>query len=141
MNRVVSIATLVGLMAALASAPLQAAEPKPSIEDPINDANFVNDQGTGDGSFGDVDDAGADASEFADLEAVTFTTDKKNLYVHVGTESTAPPTTGEGFRVRTNPDGPGGIYCLYFEAFFPGAQNDLIPSGRGTCATLALPMS
>ncbi|MGH2729639.1 MAG: hypothetical protein ACRDJI_03425 [Actinomycetota bacterium] len=125
MNRLVSIATLVGLSAALASAPLHAAEPKPSIEDPLNDANFVNDQGTGDGSFGDVDDAGTDASAFADIELVTFTTDKKNLYVHIRTESTAPPSTGEGFRVRTNPDGPGGVYCLNFEVFFPGAQNDL----------------
>jgi hypothetical protein len=141
MNRVVSIATLVGLTAALTSAPLHAAEPKPSIEDPINDANFINDQGTGDGSFGDFDDAGTDASSFADLQVVAFTTDKKNLYVHIRTESNAPPSTGEGFRVRTNPDGPGGLYCLNFEVFFPGAQNDLTAwKGhlRDACAADAL---
>ena len=123
MKRVVLIATLVGLAALLAAGPLKAAEPKPSIVDPEGDANFINDQGTGDGSVGDVEEAGSQSS-FADLNDVTFTTDKKNLYVHIGTLGTSPPTVGEGFRVRTNP-GAGGVYCLYFEAFFPGATNDL----------------
>ncbi len=98
--------------------------PKPSIEDPAGDANAVNDQGAGDGSLGDQ--AGpADGSSFADLLSVTFTNDAKNVYVHIETEATAAPAAGEGFRVRTNPDGPGGIYCLNFEIFFPGQQNTL----------------
>lgn len=50
---------------------------------------------------------------------------KKTVSVHIETESTTPPIAGEGFRVRVNPDGPGGIYCLNFEVFFNGAQNDL----------------
>lgn len=122
-----SLSLVIGLgLVALAATPLRAApEPKPVVEDPAGDANFINDQGTGDGTFGDVDDAGADASEFADLLAVMFTTDKKNLYVHIETESTGVPAAGEGMRVRVNPDGPGGVYCLNFEVFFPGAQNDL----------------
>ncbi|MFN2526782.1 MAG: hypothetical protein ABR505_11065 [Actinomycetota bacterium] len=122
--RRISITTLM-LTVMFVWAPAHAAPPKPSVEDPINDANFVNDQGIGDGSFGDFDQAGMDASAFADLQAVTFTSDRKNLYVHVQTEDVAPPMAGEGFRVRTNPDGVGGSYCLYFEAFFPGSQNNL----------------
>lgn len=125
MKRSISILAALGLGAALTAAPLHAtAAPKPSVEDIPNDANFINDQGTGDGSFGDFD-LGADASSFADLLSVTFTNTKKNLFVHIETESTGVPATGEGFRVRVNPDGPGGIYCLNFEVFFNGAQNDL----------------
>lgn len=125
MKRFISIFAGLGLIAAFTVAPLGAKPaPKPSIEDPPNDANFINDQGTGDGSFGDVD-AGADASEFADLLEITFTANKKKLFVHILTESTGVPAMGEGFRVRTNPDGPGGIHCLNFEVFFNGAQNDL----------------
>lgn len=125
MKRSISILAGLGLAAALTAAPLGAgAAPKPSIEDIPNDANFINDQGTGDGSFGDFD-TGADASSFADLLSVTFTNNKKNVSVHIKTESTGTPAAGEGFRVRVNPDGPGGIYCLNFEVFFNGAQNDL----------------
>lgn len=123
MKRSISILAALAVTVAIAIAPAGAA-PKPSIVDPANDANFVNDQGTGDGSFGDFETA-ADASSFADLLEITFTNDKKNLVVHIGTESNAPPAAGEGFRVRVNPDGPGGIYCLNFEIFYPGAQNNM----------------
>lgn len=124
MKRSISILTVLGLTAALALTPLGvSARPKPSIEDIPNDANFVNDQGTGDGSFGDFD-SGSDASSFADLLEVIFTNTKKDLTVHIVTESNAPPAVGEGFRVRTNP-GAGGVHCLNFEVAFPGAQNDL----------------
>lgn len=124
MKHSIAIVTTLGMAAALAAAPLQAtAAPKPSIEDPAGDANFINDQGTGDGSFGDVEGAGV--SEFADLQSVIFTNNKKKLFVHILTGSTGVPAMGEGFRVRTNPDGPGGVYCLNFEIFFNGAQNDL----------------
>ncbi len=137
MKRFISILAVLAVTAAITIAPLGAvAAPKPSVEDPANDANFINDQGTGDGSFGDHVGP-ADASEIADLLSVTFTNDKKNLYVHIETESTALPIAGEGFRVRTNPDGPGGVYCLYFEIFFPGAQNtvtDWVAHLRDACA-------
>ncbi len=103
-----------------------AAVPKPKIvlEDPAEDANFINDQGTGDGSFGDFDEAGADASSFADIISAGFSNDKKNLYVFINTQSTGQPAAGEGFRVRTNP-AAGGVYCLHFEIYFNGAQNTL----------------
>ena len=121
MKRLIASIAVLGLVAALTGV-ASAADPKPSIEDPVGDANFLNDQGTGDGSFGDHVTP-ADASDFADIEQVLFTNDKKNLYVHLVTVSNAPPAAGEGFRVRTNPDGAGGIYCFNFEIFFNGAQN------------------
>jgi hypothetical protein len=137
MKRTASLAAIVALAAAVALPRFAgAAEPKPSIEDPLNDANFLNDQGTGDGTFGDF--AGpADATGFGDLLAVRFVSDKKKVYVHIETESAAQPSAGEGFRVRTNPDGAGGTYCLNFEIYFNGAQNDLAtPQAlfRDTCA-------
>lgn len=110
------------LCLSLASLPATAGS-KPQIEDVLGDANFVNDQGTGDGSFGDFNQA--DAGTVSDLTGVTFTNDAKNLYVTISTEAAPPAATGIGYRVRVNPDGAGGAYCLFFEAFFPGANNIL----------------
>lgn len=132
LTAVIALGALVATMA-----PGVKAAPKPvlSIEDPAGDANGLNDQGTGDGSVGDV--AGPeDASSFADLLSVSFSNDKKNLYVHIETESTSQPQAGEGFRVRTNPEA-GALYCLNFEIFFNGAQNTLMaPTAqlRDACA-------
>ena len=124
MKRLTSISAIVGLTAALLAASLQAsAAPKPQITDPLGDANFVNDQGTGDGSTGDVNPA--DAGTVSDLTGITFSNDAKNLLVNIATEAAPPATTGIGYRVRVNPDGAGGTYCLFFEAFFPGANNAL----------------
>lgn len=124
MNRIKLVIATIGGLALLAAHSMSVgAAPKPflSLEDPQGDANFLNDQGTGDGSFGDFEDAGTDASDFADIVSVSFSNDKKNLYVHMETESTGSPSASEGFRVRTNPTGP--VYCLNFEIFFPGAQS------------------
>jgi hypothetical protein len=122
MKRSLSMLVLVGLVAGQAMASAAAApKPKLVLEDPIEDANFLNDQGTGDGSFGDFNQA-ADASSFADIVSVSFANDKKNLYVFIETQSNAAPAAGEGFRVRANP-AAGGVYCLNFEIYFPGAQN------------------
>ena len=130
MKRSISIFMALVVGFAFAATAGAAPAPKPSIEDPVGDANAVNDQGTGDGSVGDQVGP-ADGSSFADLLSVTFTNDKNNVYVHIETEATAAPAAGEGFRVRTNPDGPGGVYCLNFEIFFPGAQNTVTaPTAR-----------
>ena len=93
---------------------------KPQITDPLGDANFVNDQGTGDGSMGDQNPA--DAGTVSDITDVTFSNDAKNLKVLIGTEAAPPATTGIGYRVRTNPD-DAGTYCIQIEAYFPGANN------------------
>jgi hypothetical protein len=124
MKRPLSIAASAGLALALAATSLQAtAAPKPHITDPVGDANFVNDQGSGDGSFGDFNQA--DAGTVSDLIEVTFSNNAKNLTIMIGTEAAPPAITGIGYRVRVNPDGAGGAYCLLFEAYHPGANNAL----------------
>lgn len=127
MKRVISIAAVVGVaMSAVVSSPVATAAPKPKvvIEDPVGDANFINDQGTGDGSFGDFVTP-ADVSSVTDLTAIGFSNDAKNLYISIETEAAPPATQGVGYRVRVNPDGAGGSHCLLFEAFYGGAGNDL----------------
>jgi hypothetical protein len=137
MKRSLSMLVLVGLVAGQAVASAAAApKPKLVLEDPIEDANFLNDQGTGDGSSGDFNQA-ADASSFADIVSVSFANDKKNLYVFIETQSNAAPAAGEGFRVRANP-AAGGVYCLNFEIYFPGAQNTVTAAEgifRDACGT------
>lgn len=123
MKRTHMLAAVVGLALAAGSLTPISAAPKPQIEDPVGDSNFVNDQGTGDGSFGDF--TGADAGTVSDLMGITFSNDKKNLLIQIDTEAAPPATTGIGYRVRTNPDGAGGTYCLLFELFYPGANNVL----------------
>ena len=109
------------LLTAASLAAQATAAPKPQIEDPLGDANFVNDQGTGDGSFGDFNQA--DAGTVSDITAVTIWNDAKTLYMRVDTEAAPPAATGIGYRVRVNPDGAGGAYCLNFEVYHSGANN------------------
>ncbi len=136
MNRRRSIAAILGAVLVVGASSMQAgAAAKPHIEDPLGDANFVNDQGTGDGSVGDFNQA--DAGTVSDFTAITFSNDSKNLYVMVSTEAAPPAATAVGFRVRVNPDGAAGAYCILIEAFYPGANNTLTaPVGHliDTCA-------
>lgn len=127
MKRILTVAT--GAVAALAltvGSSVVAAAPtvKTIVEDPINDANALNDQGTGDGSFGD-NETPADVSSVTDITALKMSNDAKNLYITIETEGPAQGTQGVGARVRMNPDGPGGTYCLVFEVFQPGGGNTL----------------
>lgn len=123
MKRTLSIAVALAVTAGLTLTPFGAsAAPKPIIEDPLGDANFVNDQGTGDGSFGDF--TGADAGTVSDITAITLTNDAKNLTIAIATEVAPPAATAVGFRVRFNPD-DAGTHCITVEAFFPGANNNL----------------
>lgn len=134
MKRILSIATALSLPLLLAAPSLQAAAPKPQIEDPYGDANAVNDQGTGDGSNGDVTGA-ADAGNASDLGTVTFSNDAKNLYVTFMNEQSPPATQGIGLRARVN--GEPGSQCLLFEVFYSGATNNLGAAEahlRDTCA-------
>ena len=131
----------VGLVAAsslVSAAPAQ----KTIVEDPINDANALNDQGTGDGSFGN-NETPADPSTVTDITALKMSNDAKNLYISIETEGPAQGTQGVGARVRMNPDGPGGTYCLLFEVFQPGAGNALETTEahlRDTCTGETTPV-
>lgn len=124
MTRVTKTIAL-GLAAALSGLTLQAgAAPKSTtvIEDPLGDANFINDQGTGDGTFGDFNQA--DAGTVSDITEISLSNDAKNVMVTLGTEAAPPATTAIGFTVRFNPDDAGN-YCTLVEAFYPGANNNL----------------
>lgn len=136
MKRGLYLVTALGVIFCLAAGSVGAAPaPKELIADPAGDANALNDQGTGDGSNGDHVGP-ADASTVTDLVSLDVSNDAKNLYITVGTEAAAPATQGVGYRVRFNPDGTGGTHCLVFEAFYPGAGNDLAAAEgrlRDTC--------
>ena len=124
MKRAFSIA--LGLALIVGATSLQAtAAPKPQITDPFGDSNFVNDQGTGDGSIGDTGDVGP--GTVSDILSVTFSNDAKNLTIYIETQASPPAQTGIGYRVRVNPGGTGGTHCLHFEAFFKGANNTVDP--------------
>ena len=115
---------------------------KTIVEDPINDANGLNDQGTGDGSFGN-NETPADPSTVTDITALKMSNDAKNLYISIETEGPAQGTQGVGARVRVNPDGAGGSYCLVFEVFQPGAGNALETTEahlRDTCTGETTPV-
>lgn len=124
MDRHLSNATIATLAAVLIGAALPAAgAPKLTtvIEDPTGDSNGINDQGTGDGSLGDFNQAGV--GNVSDLVKVSLSNDAKNLYVTFEAVGLPPATQGLGYRFRANPDGATGAYCLNFEAFWPGATN------------------
>lgn len=121
MKRAIAIVMAAALCAAFSATATGA--PKPNIVDPMNDANGINDQGTGDGSFGDFNQA--TVSTITDLLEIRFTNDAKTITAHIKTQGLPPASQGTGYRVRVNPDGAGGAYCLYFESFHPGAGNDL----------------
>lgn len=112
-----AVSLALGSLAAAAPAPVKI------IEDPVGDSNFINDQGTGDGSTGDQ--TAADAGTVSDLLGVEISNDKKNVYVTFQTEAAPPATTGIGYRLRVNPDGTGGAYCVLVEVYHPGANNVL----------------
>jgi hypothetical protein len=125
MKKLVASAGAAAIAAVLGATalPAIAAAPAQILEDPLGDSNFVNDQGTGDGSNGDQ--TAADAGTVSDLLGVQLSNDKKNLTVTIQTEAAPPATTGIGYRVRFNPDGANGAYCIAVEAYFPGANNAL----------------
>jgi hypothetical protein len=125
MRKALSIGAAAAVAASVALASLAAAAPAPAqiLEDPVGDSNFINDQGTGDGSNGDQ--TAADAGTVSDLLGVQISNDKKNVYVTFQTEAAPPATTGIGYRVRFNPDGANGAHCIVIEAYHPGANNAL----------------
>ena len=139
MKRASWILTSLGVILSMTSASTLATAapaPKKVIEDPAGDANGLNDQGTGDGSNGDVVGP-ADAGNASDLLGVSIANDAKNLYITISTELAPPGTQGLGYRVRFNPDGAAGAHCIIFETFHPGGGNDLtapVAHLRDACA-------
>ncbi len=138
MKRLISIVVAMSSLALVAlPGTAGAKDPKPQIEDIQGDANGINDQGTGDGSQIGDQNATNGPGTVSDILSVTFTNDKKFLYVNIRTQVAPPAATAVGFRIRTNRDGAGGTYCLFFEALYSGANNTITtPQGhvRNECA-------
>lgn len=135
MKRTILAGFLCAAVAVSASVVVAAPKAKKVIKDLAGDANGLNDQGTGDGSMGD-NVTPADASTVTDLLGVSIANDKKNLTVTFETEAAPPATQGVGYRLRFNPGGTGGSYCINVEAFYPGAGNALdaaVGQLRDTC--------
>ncbi|HJR44168.1 MAG TPA: hypothetical protein VJ927_01040 [Actinomycetota bacterium] len=125
MKKHLSLGAALALTATLFAAPLPASagKPKTVIEDPQGDSNFVNDQGTGDGSFGDFNQAGV--GNVSDLRKVHLSNTATNLIISFEAIGLPPATQGLGYRLRVNPESDPGTQCLLFEAFWPGATNNM----------------
>jgi hypothetical protein len=135
MKRTILASFLCAAVAVSASVVTAAPKAKKVIKDPAGDANGLNDQGMGDGSAGD-NVTPADASTVTDLLGVSISNDSKTVTINFETEAAPPATQGVGYRLRFNPDGAAGAYCLNVEAFYPGAGNALeaaVAQLRDTC--------
>lgn len=127
MKRSMTIGTSLALVAGLWATTLQAGAapaPKTIIEDPLGDANFVNDQGTGDGTFGDFNQA--DAGTVSDLTSIGLANDAKKLTIQIGTEAAPPAASPIGYRVRFNPN-DAGTYCIVVDVYHPSTAGGMNP--------------
>lgn len=117
------IAVALTAVSVVSAMPANAGRAKVVLEDPTGDSNFVNDQGTGDGSFGDFNQAGV--GNVSDLVKVSLANTAKDLIITFEAVGLPPATQGLGYRFRANPTGAAGTQCLLFEAFWPGATNNM----------------
>lgn len=83
-----------------------------NIEDPAGDANYLNDQGTGqaDGDYA----APADAGSVSDILKVWFTHDAEVVRAHILTE-VPPPATASAYFFRVQVGPAGDENCLRFQ--------------------------
>lgn len=141
MRKALIVALAVGLMAALSiPAGAQDAEAEPTvvpevvnIEDPAGDANYLNDQGTGQA---DGDHAGpADASGVADILKVWFTHDADVIRAHILTE-VPPPATAAAYFYRVQVGPPGDENCLRFQMASTGPTNPDATEAAGSLRDL-----
>lgn len=134
-------------LSGLAALPAQAATEVPAvaqIEDPVDDANFVNDQGLAGSSVGaggqsvtvpDSDDnkpacppapAPCDGSTVSDMIKVWFSTAGENISAHILTQRPGPASTSILYRVFASPGegkvGSNAAGCVRFELFLAGKE-------------------
>lgn len=128
------IITLLASLALVASGlhilPAAAAEEAPvvpevvNIEDPANDANYLNNQGLPAEVPGD-NVTPADVSTLGDILKVWFTNDADNANLHIQTQAAVAEGGNNAaifFRVQVDPDGAGEP-CLWFQAGTTGTNN------------------
>lgn len=139
MKRLLSILTAAALVAGAFSALPARAQDAPApeipkeglIEDPVGDANFVND-GTTKGIHsalpgpGNNHVTGQDASGVGDLLKVWMSNDKDNVSVHFLTEDPPPIANGVGYSLFVAPGegeaGSNSMGCLRFIGIIPGTN-------------------
>ena len=138
--------TLLASLALVASGlhilPAAAAEEPPAIpasvniEDPVDDANYLNDQGLLTEFQGD-NATPRDASTLGDILKVWFTNDATTVSAHIQTQA-AIPDNGQNaaifHRIQVDPDGAGET-CLWFQGGTSGLTNAVGPVAnlRDTC--------
>ena len=99
---------------------------RPSIEDPVGDANYLNDQEQA--GVPDVDDhvTGQDLSSAGDIVKVWFTHSARKVTAFIQTEAPPPAATGLYYRVEASPgegkaaSSPTG--CLRWEVLIAGEE-------------------
>jgi len=113
-----------GLLSAPATARVAPVPATPNIEDPIGDANYLNDQGQS--GVPDMDDnvTGQDAGGLADIMKVWFTHTERKVFAYIQTESPPPSATGLYFEIVASP-GDGEIAssstgCLHWIVMIAG---------------------
>ena len=132
-KRLISLMLVSALFALLSGAmPAAAQEPPPptipavpNIEDPIGDANGLNDQGQA-GTIGHQGErvTPADAGSVSDFQKIWFTNDAETVSVHILNEAAGPAINGLRFDVYTTP-GEGSaasstLGCIRFVAIIGG---------------------
>ncbi|MBW3609892.1 MAG: hypothetical protein KY463_16505, partial [Actinobacteria bacterium] len=129
MRKALLIALAMVLTAAL-SIPAGAQEAEPTvvpevvnIEDPLNDANFLNDQGNrGNTGFQGDHSSPVDAGSVSDVLKVWFTHDATNVNLHIQTQAPGPATTAILYQMYSNPGGDYSAGCLRWAALIPGVN-------------------
>ena len=93
------------------------------IEDPLGDANGLNDQGNrAQTGFQGDHTTPADAGSVSDMMKVWFSHDETTARVHFLTEAAPPATNSLLFQVYSNPGGDYPQGCLRWAALIPGVN-------------------
>jgi hypothetical protein len=91
------------------------------IDDPVGDANGLNDQGNrADTGFEGDHVTPADAGSVSDIMKVWFTHDAENVSVNIQTEVPAPASTAVFYNVYASPNEDWPLGCLRFAGLIPG---------------------
>lgn len=139
MRRMFTVA-LATLVAGALSLPAGAQEPPTptvvpevvNIEDPAGDANYLNDQASGEVG----DNVGpADASTVADILKVWFTHDADVIRAHILTEA-PPPATASAYFYRVQVDPGGEPNCLRFQIATTGPTSPTTAEAVGSIRDL-----
>ena len=142
-SRHVAVLLAALVLSSIATGPARAQDPAPApaptvpetvqITDPAGDANYLNDQGTGQAPG---DNAGpADAGTVSDILKVWFANDADTVTAYVQTEA-PPPASASAYLFRVTVDPGAGSNCLWFQISTEGPTNPDGPSGslRSICA-------